>query len=149
VTIKGKPFLMNQLELDVLKREKHHEPYHEEKPAREAVVHHTPPETVPAEVVAAEAVEAAGEGGEKKRVPAAGKRVTLKPLLWRLLSRPQSRQERSSRWSRHCREPAGEVHTADETAEQARRNGAGATAGNPLMRRCGRGSAKSVKVKRR
>ena len=68
VTIKGKPsFLMNQLELEVVKREKHHDGHHEEKPAREkAAVSHTPAaaEPVPAE---AAPVEAAAEAGEKKR----------------------------------------------------------------------------------
>jgi len=73
VTIKGKPsFLMNQLELEVVKREKHHEGHHEEKMAREkAAVSHTPavaPAPVEIPAVAAEApAEALPEAGEKKK----------------------------------------------------------------------------------
>jgi len=70
VTIKGKPsFLMNQLDLEVIKREKHHEG-HEEKPSRErAAVSHTPaPQPEQAEpVVAAVVAEAPAEGEKKKR----------------------------------------------------------------------------------
>jgi ribonuclease E len=71
VTIKGKPsFLMNQLELDVIKREKHHEGHHDEKPGREkAAVSHTPAaEPVPAEAAEVLTVaEAPAEGEKKKR----------------------------------------------------------------------------------
>jgi len=73
VTIKGKPsFLMNQLELEVNKREKHHEGHHEEKPARgAAAVSHTPaaaPVLAEVPAVAAEApAEAPAEAGEKKK----------------------------------------------------------------------------------
>ncbi len=66
VTIKGKPsFLMNQLELETVKREKHPEPHHEEKPAR---VKAAVAEPLPAEPGAAPpGAEAASEAGEKKK----------------------------------------------------------------------------------
>ncbi len=69
VTIKGKPsLLMNQLELDVVKREKQHEPPHEEKPAREKVgVSPARGESGGEEVPA--------EGGEKKRGRSRRKKV--------------------------------------------------------------------------
>jgi len=131
VTIKGKPsFLMNQLELEVLKREKHHEPHHEEKPARErAAVHHTPPETVPAEVAVAEVVEAAGEGGEKKKRSRSRKKkgdAETAPVEVAVEAAAEMAAEPAGESIAAAEEvqaepAAGEVHAVDETAEHGKK----------------------------
>jgi ribonuclease E len=120
VTIKGKPsFLMNQLELDVIKREKHHEGHHEEKPARErgAVVELAAlPEPVapPAEgTVAAE--------GEKKRSRSRKKKGEAEAPTPESVALPVDEPAvEAAAVEESATEPVAESH-ADEGAEQGKK----------------------------
>jgi ribonuclease E len=127
VTIKGKPsFLMNQLELEVVKREKHHDGHHEEKPGRErAAVSHTPaiqPEQ--AEVVPVEAAaEAAAEAGEKKKRTRSRKKkgeVETPVVETAAVHLDEPALEPAAEAEEPDTEAAGEVH-ADEGAEHGKK----------------------------